>query len=100
MRQWFETSEPEHVEFAKAYMNLTEEEGYVWGTIRTAFASVSDLAIIQMQDLLNLDGKARMNFPGTLSDCNWTWRMKDGIIEPALAQKLLQLTKLYARLGN
>ena len=100
MRQWFETSEPEHVEFAKAYMNLTEEEGYVWGTIRTAFASVSDLAIIQMQDLLNLDGKARMNFPGTLSDCNWTWRMKDGIIEPDLAQKLLQLTKLYARLGN
>ena len=98
MRQWFETASKEEVEFAAAYMNLSKKEGYVWGTIRTALASVSDLCVIQLQDYLNLDGKARMNFPGTLSDSNWTWRAKDGIITKDLAKKIRELTRLYARI--
>ena len=97
MRQWFETATAEAVQYAKEYMTLSEEEGYVWGVIRTAFASVSDLCIIQMQDLLNLGGEARMNFPGTLTDCNWTWRAKDGMINKPLAERILGLTKLYGR---
>ena len=98
MRQWFETASKEEVEFAAAYMNLSKKEGYVWGTIRTALASVSDLCVIQLQDYLNLDGRARMNFPGTLSDSNWTWRAKDGIITKDLAKKIRELTRLYARI--
>ena len=97
MRQWFDTAEPEAVEFAAEYMHLSEEEGYVWGSIRTAFSSVSDVAIIPLQDVLNLGAAGRMNFPGTLSDSNWTWRAKDGIITSDLAKKLLKLTKLYGR---
>ena len=99
MRQWFDTAPAEAVEFAKEYMNLSRKEGYVWGCIRTVFASVSDLCIIQMQDILNLGAEGRMNFPGTLSDSNWTWRAKDGIINPALAEKVGALTKLYCRIG-
>ena len=98
MRQWFETATKEEVDFAVTYMNLSKKEGYVWGTIRTALASVSDLCIIQMQDYLNLDGKARMNFPGTLSDSNWTWRVKDGIIDQDLAKKVRALAGCYARI--
>ncbi len=97
MRQWFDTSEKATVEYARTYMNLNEEEGYVWGTIRTAFASVSDTCIVPMQDLLDLGAEARMNFPGTLSDSNWTWRIKDDIINSALAARLLALTRLYCR---
>ena len=97
MRQWFETADPGAVQYATEYMNLSEAEGLVWGTIRTAMASVSDLCIIQMPDYLDLSGEARMNFPGTLSDCNWTWRAKDGIINEALAKRILNLTKLYGR---
>ena len=97
MRQWFETVDPEAVQYAAEYMGLTEKEGLVWGTIRTAMASVSDLCIIQMPDYLDLGGEARMNFPGTLSDCNWTWRAKDGIINKALAERILNMTKLYGR---
>ena len=81
------------------WMNLSKKEGYVWGAIRTALASVSDVCIIQMQDILNLGAEGRMNFPGTLSDSNWTWRAKDGIINPALAEKVGALTKLYCRIG-
>ncbi len=98
MRQWFETATAQEVEFAVRYMALTKKEGYVWGTIRTALASVSDTCIIQMQDYLNLGGRARMNFPGTLADSNWTWRAKDGIINKDLAKKIRELTRCYARI--
>ena len=98
MRQWFETASEEEVAFAVRYMALSRKEGYVWGAIRTALASVSDTCIIQMQDYLNLGGKARMNFPGTLSDCNWTWRAKDGIMSDGLADKIRDLTRRYARI--
>ena len=98
MRQWFETASKEEVEFAADYLKLTKKEGYVWGAIRAALGSVSDLCIIQMQDYLELDGRARMNFPGTLSDSNWTWRAKNGIINPELAKKIRHLTRLYARI--
>ena len=100
MRQWFETASPEAVQYAKEYMNLNEQEGLVWGTIRTAMASVSNLCVIQMPDYLNLGGEARMNFPGTLSDANWTWRVQDGAINDTLASRIYGLTKLYGRLGD
>ncbi|MDT3390506.1 MAG: 4-alpha-glucanotransferase [bacterium] len=29
-----------------------------------------------MQDILGLDGWARMNYPSTCNDTNWSWRMK------------------------
>ena len=97
MRQWFETASPEAAAYATEYMNLTKKEGLVWGVVRTAFASVSDYCVVPMQDLLNLGAEARMNFPGTLSDSNWTWRASNGIMGKALAKKLLKITKLYGR---
>ena len=96
MRQWFDTATEEAVEFAKAYMGLTVTEGYVWGTIRTAMASVSDTCIVQLQDYLNLDGSARMNFPGTMGS-NWTWRAKQGVFTDELAKRIDKLTTIYCR---
>jgi 4-alpha-glucanotransferase len=100
MRQWFETASEEAVAYATEYMHLTEEEGLVMGTIRTAMSSVSDLCVIQMPDWLNLGGNARMNFPGTLSDANWTWRAVDGMINSELAGKIRAMTVLYGRLAD
>ncbi|MBQ9167070.1 MAG: 4-alpha-glucanotransferase [Oscillospiraceae bacterium] len=100
MRQWFDTANADAVEYAKEYMHLTEDEGLVWGTIRTAMSSVSDMCIVPMQDYLDLGGEARMNFPGTLSDSNWSWRAKDGVINDDLAKRIYSLTKLYGRLAK
>jgi len=96
MRQWFDTAEKDAVAYATEYMNLTEEEGLVWGVIRTAFASVSDLCVVQMQDYLNLGGEARMNFPGVASG-NWTWRMAAGSTTEALSRRISKLAALYGR---
>ena len=96
MRQWFEEASDEAVKVAVDYMALTKKEGYVWGTIRTAMSSVSERAIVQMQDYLNLGGEARMNFPGKPSG-NWTWRAKKGFTSNGLAAKILELTNRYDR---
>ena len=96
-RQWFETAPEAAVKFAADYMHLTEEEGYVWGSIRTALSSVSDLCVIQLQDYLDLGGEARMNFPGTVSGGNWLWRVQEGSYNDELAEKIRHMTKLYCR---
>ena len=100
MRQWFDTASEDAIAYAKEYMALTKEEGYVWGTIRTAMSSVSDLSIILMQDMLDMGGEARMNFPGTQTSDNWTWRAGLEALDPKLAEKMYALTKLYGRLGE
>ena len=79
------------------YMNLTPQEGYVWGVIRTAFASVSDLCVVPLQDYLDIGAEGRMNFPGTMTDANWTWRASDDFMSEDLAKKILNMTKLYGR---
>jgi len=49
-------------------------EGMPWPMIRMALASVSKLAVIPAQDLLELGSEARFNTPGTVNN-NWKWRM-------------------------
>ena len=96
-RQWFDTASAEAVEYATEYMALTEQEGLVWGVIRTAMSSVSKLCIVPLQDYLDLGAKARMNFPGTQTSDNWTWRVQPGMTTDALAKKIRRLTVLYGR---
>ena len=96
--QWLQEAAPEDVELARAYLGLNGEEGMVWGMIRGAMSSVSRLCVIQMQDYLELDGSARMNFPGTLSSANWTWRAQKCFFTEALSGRIYEITKRYGRI--
>jgi len=97
MVQWFADASAEDVAAAKAYLGLNEEEGYVRGMIRGCMASASKLCVIQMQDYLELGAEARMNFPGTLSGDNWTWRAVNGFLTAGLAKRILETTNRYGR---
>ena len=94
---WFATAPKESVKFAKEYLRLTKTEGYNWGMMKGAWASVSELAIVTMQDLLDLGSEARMNIPSTLGT-NWKWRMKDGQLTDQLARKVCGCMKTYGRI--
>ena len=59
-------------------------------------ASPAKLYIAQMQDLLEKPGSCRTNSPGTVEG-NWRWRLLPGECSPALAEKLLEYTKMYGR---
>ena len=98
MRQWLDSADRETLAYAVEYMKLTAEEGYVWGAIRTAMASVSDTCVIQLQDYLELGAEGRMNFPGTTTGDNWVWRAAPGSFDDALAEKICRLTRIYGRI--
>ena len=97
LKQWFDEASRQDKAYAKAYMGLNRSEGNVWGMIRGGMSSVSRLFVAQMQDYLELGGEARMNFPGTLSSANWTWRAEEGFDSEDLAKRIFTLTKLYGR---
>ena len=96
--QWLQEAAPEDIAMAREYLGLSEEEGLVTGLIRGCMGSVSDLCVVQMQDYLELGGEARMNFPGTLSSANWTWRAKEGFLTEELTRRIRNTTELYGRI--
>ncbi len=64
--------------------------------IKTAYSSVASIAIIPMQDILNLDQSARMNTPASVEN-NWTWRMKQDAFCSQLQTMLKEWTQLFGR---
>jgi len=98
MVQWFEEAYPEDIAEAKEYLALNEEEGFVRGMIRGCMSSISMLCVIQMQDYLEEGAAGRMNFPGTLSQKNWTWRADAGFATKALAKRIYEITNRYGRI--
>jgi 4-alpha-glucanotransferase len=65
--------------------------------VRTALASVANMAVIPLQDILRLDSSARMNVPGT-STGNWSWRFAGDDLGKGHCAKLHDMTLLYGRL--
>ncbi len=97
LKQWLAEALPEDVAYARDYLGLNRKEGWIWGMIRGAMGSVSRLCVVQMQDYLELGKEARMNYPGTLSVDNWTWRAAEGFASGELAQRIRKVTRLYGR---
>ena len=77
------------------YLDAGEEDIH-WHLIRAASASVADLAIFPLQDVLGLGGEARMNLPG-LPDGYWRWRIEEGQVDGRTAARLRATTERYAR---
>ncbi len=66
--------------------------------ISSALASVAKLAIIPMQDILELGSEDRMNIPGT-SEGNWKWRFNWNQLTAERAGKFGYLIRLYGRVS-
>ncbi len=81
--------------FARKYANSDGREIH-WDMIRILFASVADTAIVPMQDILGLDSRARMNFPGRAQG-NWTWRYRAEQLDGRVKDRLAEMTALYGR---
>ncbi len=95
-RGWYQNVNRRDRLFAKKYLDIKSEKTAAWSFIRSALGSVAETAIIPMQDYLNLDDSARINTPSTLGG-NWEWRMLPGADTDALAKKMLEQVKLFAR---
>lgn len=94
---WEYSAPLEDVKYAKEYLNVNTPRGLTEGMIRAALGSVSFLAVIPLQDWMELGKQARINTPSTLGG-NWTWRAAAESLTPALARRIRGLTSLYGRI--
>lgn len=82
-------------DFAQKYLNYYGDD-VVGELIRVAYASVANTVVFPMQDILNLGGEARMNFPGRLGG-NWFWRFSWEQVPFGIADRYKFLGDLYDR---
>lgn len=94
---WLRNAPEGCLDFAKEYLKLDQAEGYHWGIMRGVWSSISDTAIVTMQDILGIGSEGRMNTPSTLGG-NWMWRMRSDDLDDALAEKIRRQVELYGRL--
>ncbi len=70
---WFNAADEAVQKHALRVLDATAND-MPWALIACALESPATLAVIPMQDLLELGTEAKFNTPGTL-DNNWCWRM-------------------------
>lgn len=97
IRGWFDGLSDDDAKRALDYMRIREGDSLPRVMISTLWASVADLVIATMQDVLELGSESRMNIPGT-RDGNWQWRMSAAAISSDNYYWLQHITKLYGRL--
>jgi 4-alpha-glucanotransferase len=78
-----------------AYLGC-DESAFHWALIRAVMASVANIAIVPLQDILGLDSEARMNLPGTVGT-NWKWRYSPDALSDETAVQLAKMVALYER---
>jgi 4-alpha-glucanotransferase len=70
-----------------------------WAFIRALLASVADIVIFPLQDVLGLGSEARMNIPATPSG-NWRWRFTAEQLTAEIGERLGELTVIYDRVRD
>jgi 4-alpha-glucanotransferase len=93
---WYRSLSPATAAHVDAYLR-SEAPAMPRSLCAAALASVAQLAILPLQDLLALDSRARFNTPGTVSG-NWQWRAQPQDCSATLAAELRALNQLYGRL--
>lgn len=92
---WYHTATDHEKDFANHYLGVDGHD-FAWDLIRAIWKSVAVFSIAPMQDVLNLGGEARMNFPSRLGG-NWSWRMDEDDMREDLAAGLRDLNWLTFR---
>lgn len=98
VRGWFEQElNQEGLQRLQEYTGRTIHSGNVaQEMVRMAMSSTANYCVIPMQDILNLDHRARMNKPA-VSNGNWKWRVTMSELDNKVKEFLNRFTVLYGR---
>jgi len=100
-RGWLESLQPPYAAKVADYFQLNGTKS-AWPVIRATLATASRLAVIPMQDLLDLPADATLNRPGT-TEGNWQWRFTAAELAALRRDKTATLRHwidLYDRAGD
>ena len=92
---WYDSTSEQERDHLRRYL-ARDASDVAWDLIRLAYASVADMAIATMQDLMRLGNEARMNYPSRPSG-NWQWRYTPDMLTENIAEWLAEMTELYGR---
>lgn len=92
---WYQNASESERDHLRRYLG-SDGHDVAWDLIRLAYASVADMAIIPVQDLMQLDNSARMNYPGKASGY-WQWRFTPGMLTDVIGYRLAEMTEMYGR---
>jgi 4-alpha-glucanotransferase len=95
---WYQTAPERERDYVRRYLRVSGSD-IAWDFLRAAYASVSRLALVPMQDLWSLGSAARFNTPSK-ADGNWQWRYRADALEPLFGPTttyLRELATLYGR---
>jgi len=98
---WYAAADEKTRDHIRRYLRVSGQE-VGWDFLRSAYASVANLAVFPLQDLLSLGSAARFNTPGK-SQGNWTWRYRPEQLQAlraGAAPYLRELATLYGRDGT
>jgi len=96
-RGWYEHATDDEREAVASYLGVTRANDIAAALIRTAYTSVAEMAVVPVQDILNLGSEARMNLPGAEHD-NWSWRLAGGALSAEHAETLRELAEVSGRI--
>lgn len=74
---WYLNLNDEQKWFIANRLKVNNDEHLFDEIVKYIYQMPSLMTIFQLQDVLKLDNSARMNYPGTVGDPNWTWKLKD-----------------------
>ena len=66
LRGLFSEKSKKELKFARRYLHIKKKSNLPAAVMRAAYESVAAVAVMQMQDLLELGGDARMNLPSKM----------------------------------
>ena len=96
---WIPAMNRKDLAFAKKYAGVRSTKDLCPALIKMALASVSDTAIIPLQDYLELGSEARINTPSTLGN-NWHWRVTAAVMTDELAKKMHEWARIFGRIAR
>ena len=98
VRGWYDKLSDKKKHSVREYLSSPDEE-IVWAMIKSVMMSNADYAIFPMQDVLEKDSDARMNFPSTCNNLNWAWRMENGEFSDYRIERFSFLSRISGRNG-
>ena len=94
-RGWYEKAPERERDYLRRYLRVDGHD-VAWDMIRLAMMSPANMAIVPLQDCLNLGSEARMNTPAVASG-NWSWRFLSHQLSESVRDGLADMCDLYGR---
>lgn len=95
LKGWIDSLSSNEIHFVQSELSMSGLD--VWHLLEKLMESESQVVLIQVQDLLELGQEARFNYPGTVNEKNWTWKLTTQSLKQIPWTRLQELTQKTQR---